>query len=550
MEDKLDKSSLDYLDKFFPSELLAGFEELRKHGTLTDVVLRVQDEEFHCHRTLLAVSSPYFRAMFTGGMLESSANNVTIHNIESNTMKTVLDYIYSGRVSITMNTSQQLLDAASLFQFPRLIEACASFLQGELQPSNCINVYHLAELYGCSTLAEVARNFTLRHFIDVTHYSEFLQLSVDQLRCFLQDDQLVYAGIDNLIRAIKTWIEYDETRSNYTKELLEMWKEPSQVLNEIQHSTNVNKLSNYEVMLLFGDYWEIPGKSLSKCPVKCYDPVRKVFYALESVPNTVAARDYMNAAAVDDAVVVGMRTGKFMVYYPSSGKWEMVAKYLVTPLFGNTIVAMGNNVYISGRDGHFFCYNMETKKLVSKADLLSPVRNCCMITLGGRVYVLGGNTSGDLYATGVDLVQCYNPVNDKWQLCSPLPEKCTNCAAVVLNGLIYVIGANCREHSESTNRVYRYNQTTDSWCRIADFTIPRQCFGAVVCNGKIYITGGVDVIGNQSQHEIPVQEVECYDPVTDEWSIVDTLSISIANHTCIALPWSKTNPELGLGSEE
>lgn len=54
-------SELHWEDAALPVELQRGMEQLRVNGELTDVTLRVQGQDFPCHRAILAAASHYFR---------------------------------------------------------------------------------------------------------------------------------------------------------------------------------------------------------------------------------------------------------------------------------------------------------------------------------------------------------------------------------------------------------------------------------------------------------------------------------------------------------
>ena len=54
-------------------------------------------EGIPCHKLVLAAVSPYFRAMFRSG--EAGASTVTIHGVDSHTLRTIVTYCYTGTLN-------------------------------------------------------------------------------------------------------------------------------------------------------------------------------------------------------------------------------------------------------------------------------------------------------------------------------------------------------------------------------------------------------------------------------------------------------------------
>ena len=82
-------------------EAFAVLNTMRDLSEHTDLVLRGDDEADHeaglpCHKLVLASMSPYFRAMFrTEG---SSCQDVRIHGVDADTLKTIVNYCYTGYI--------------------------------------------------------------------------------------------------------------------------------------------------------------------------------------------------------------------------------------------------------------------------------------------------------------------------------------------------------------------------------------------------------------------------------------------------------------------
>ncbi|KAE8740255.1 hypothetical protein FOCC_FOCC014239 [Frankliniella occidentalis] len=104
---------------------------MRAQNILTDVRLRAAGEEFPAHRLVLAVASPVFRSMFSGGYKEAQAEIIDIVDVASAPVfLALLDYVYCGSLG-ELNGSLEvvdLLELADRFLLENLKKMCVELL--------------------------------------------------------------------------------------------------------------------------------------------------------------------------------------------------------------------------------------------------------------------------------------------------------------------------------------------------------------------------------------------------------------------------------------
>lgn len=65
----------------YAKEALKMMFMMRSHNMLTDVILEVKHELFPAHKVVLSAASPYFKAMFTGGLKESEMSRIKLQGV-------------------------------------------------------------------------------------------------------------------------------------------------------------------------------------------------------------------------------------------------------------------------------------------------------------------------------------------------------------------------------------------------------------------------------------------------------------------------------------
>uniref|UniRef100_G3UPM3 Kelch like family member 6 n=1 Tax=Meleagris gallopavo TaxID=9103 RepID=G3UPM3_MELGA len=188
-----------------------GLENLRLENSLTDVILCVDSREFSCHRVVLAAASNYFRAMFCNDLREKYEEKIILKGVDAETMNILLDYTYTSKMLITKQNVQKVLEAASLFQFLRMVDACASFLTEALQPDNCVGILRLADAHSLHSLKQQVQNYIIQNFTQVLSYEEFLELPADVLCSTLKSDDLYVTEEAQVFETVMNWVRYKES---------------------------------------------------------------------------------------------------------------------------------------------------------------------------------------------------------------------------------------------------------------------------------------------------------------------------------------------------
>lgn len=116
-------------------------------------LFQADDQSFTAHRIVLAATIPYFKGMFTHNMVESKLPEIAIQGIDAvsvifyfrlffliyetesdrifyhRALEELLNFAYTGRVSIHISNVQSLMFGASFLELSSVKNACADFLK-------------------------------------------------------------------------------------------------------------------------------------------------------------------------------------------------------------------------------------------------------------------------------------------------------------------------------------------------------------------------------------------------------------------------------------
>lgn len=159
----------------------------------------------------------------------------------------------------------------------------------------------------------------------------------------------------------------------------------------------------------------------------------------------------------------------------------------------------------------------------TRGTLLEANSELAVAELNGRIYALGGYPSN---RQTKDTVQVYDPVEDRWELTTPLPIPLNHSMAASANGKLYMIGGQLTDAGAAnfSDRVFEYDPTGRQWRERARMPSARGGGSAAVWAGRIYVAGSRPPRG---------ADFAVYDPQADSWRALPDLPTQ-RNHSAAA----------------
>ena len=157
-----------------PSTASPGQLDFSEPWKLSDVVLVVEEQRFHVHRSTLAFWSPVFERMFTSDFKEKNSDEIPLPGKKASEIKELLQVMYPSLEEKVINSDNCyfLLDLAREYQIASITRKCEDFLVFAVKTRKENDV--LAMLI-------VGQNYELQTLINACVY-EARRLSLKQLK--------------------------------------------------------------------------------------------------------------------------------------------------------------------------------------------------------------------------------------------------------------------------------------------------------------------------------------------------------------------------------
>ncbi len=528
-------------------ELVERLGILRRNESFCDVKVIVTDKEFNAHKVVLAAASPFFLALLASDMRESNEQLIKIELEEATApvMEDVLQYVYTGNVSVTEESAHNLIATADYFLLPGLKTMASNFLKENTTIENCIFNYYFADKFQCVELREEARKIINSDFTAVMQTEDFLSLDMKQVMEWVSSDDVTVDAEEEVFKGIVKWVSYNRSeREDEFPSLLCQVRLVSIshdfLLNELVKeelvANNTELCSNFvleamRVMVSATDREIIqqPRKCLEThrdgifvCGGKrslCYFPHQNTWYQLSNMafyhdcnhaPAQCKGRVYIACSESDK-----LGESNLMEFYiPATNSWGAVQLADTVTFTCSTAVLKG---YLYATCNEFNLrrglYRYDPDKNYCEKLKAPPTtqRNTCIVSDEQYLYMIGG-------ASYARTTERFDPNANEWEQVAPINEARHTAFGAAMNGKVYIAGGQWKNKVISSCEVY--NPLTNEWHLMPSLKVPRMS-GSMVCHkGKLYVLGGFDYCVPRRGHKWSqkrVLSVEIFDCEKNEW---------------------------------
>uniref|UniRef100_A0A672ZF07 Kelch-like protein 4 n=1 Tax=Sphaeramia orbicularis TaxID=375764 RepID=A0A672ZF07_9TELE len=542
-------------------------ETYLQHKQLCDVLLIAGDHKIPAHRLVLSAVSDYFAAMFTSDVREAKQEEIKMEGVDPEALRSLVQFAYTGVLELKEETIESLLAAACLLQLSQVIQVCCNFLMKQLHPSNCLGIRSFADAQGCTDLLNVAHNYTMEHFLEVIQNQEFLLLPTAEIVKLLSSDDINVPDEETIFQALMMWVRHDVQHRQQDLGVLLAYIRlpllPPQLLADLENNKMFSDDLECQKLLMeamkyhllperrpmfqsprtkprkstVGALYAVGGMDATKgsTTIEKYD-LRTNTWVQVGVMN--GRRLQFGVAVIDNKLYVvggrdGLKTSNMVeCYNPLSKVWSTMPP-MSTHRHGLGIAVLEGPMYaVGGHDGWSYLNTVErwdpqARQWNYVASMSTPRSTMGVTALNGKLFAVGGRDGSSCLRS----MECFDPHTNKWSMCAPMAKRRGGVGVATYNNFLYAVGGHDAPASNHCSRlsdcVERYDPKTDTWTTVSSLSVPRDAVGVCLLGDRLYAVGGYD---GQSY----LSTVESYDAQNNEWTEEVPLNIGRAG-ACVVV---------------
>ncbi|XP_005037385.1 PREDICTED: kelch-like protein 34 [Ficedula albicollis] len=531
--------------------VLAQYQSLRSEGFLCDILLKVKENEFPAHKSLLACSSDYFRAMFKSYTQESKASVIHLQVVSPTGLQHILDFIYTSFLPLSFESLEDTLEAASYLQVTDAIGLCNQYMVNNLALENCCFSANVARKFYLPDALAATEKYIIKNIwklLDVD-LPGLLELNFRSLLAVIQSPDLPMVEECRLLNLVLLWLKQDKSRLDHASSLLEHIRYgliPVEELRKTYTQSEVSLSAGIKCLIIKAINYHT---SVFKQPV-----LQDKSTTLRNQKTRIIL---LGGGTASEGLVTDVVA--FDVY---NHKWRTLTQ-LQDRVQNHCVCVVGNFLYILGgeiQSGTLGDAKIgQTLLVTNKVHRYDPRFNtwtqitgmlekrcqfsCCV--LGKDIFAIGGRgEDGSLHSS----VEVYDISRDRWTKARELPCRIHGHASAVCKNTIYISGGKYSAPASTSNEVYSLSSLEGQWVKRAPMSIARFGHQMATIRGSIFTFLGL--------YE-PFSEIERYDPDQNQWTrlrplVYDRFSygLAVVEETALLIGGKKWQNSLEVSTQD
>uniref|UniRef100_A0A671XRC7 Gigaxonin n=1 Tax=Sparus aurata TaxID=8175 RepID=A0A671XRC7_SPAAU len=459
-----------------------------------DALLVVDGEELPVQKNILAAASPYIRTKlnYNPPKEDGSTYRIELQGVSMSIMKQILDYIFSGEITLSEDTIQDMVQASDLLLMTDLKFLCCQFLESCITAENCIGIRLFSLHYCLHHVHYIATEFLQTHFADVAVSEEFRELPPNRICEVLAMEKLNIGNEKHVLEAVVRWFAHDpEDRRVHMKEVMSaVWL----------HGLDIGYLREQAL-----------GEPLMREVIReyCQPVLTEGQLQGEALLAAFKPRGYSECIVVAGGEDRKNRRATAVtrcmcpLYDTNRQGWIELQPMSVARLGHGVVAAEGFLFVMGGRDEHNTVLD-SGEKYDPESNTWSPIPTMlqvgCYASMNKKIYAIGGGSYGKLF----DSVECFDPKTQQWTGLCPLKERRFGSVACGVGQELYVFGGVRSQENDNPDQRHMmtcksefYHDEMRRWMFLDDQNLCIQTsssfvYGAVPIGASIYVVGDLD----------------------------------------------------------
>lgn len=201
-----------------------------KPWKLSDVILLVEEEKFHVHRAVLALSSPVFEKVFSSEFQEKGKNEVTLPDKKASEVEELLLMLYPSvaEKQITEENCYFLVNLAHEYQIGAIVRRCEDFMVElvKTRPKDCVIAMIFAQKYELAKLKKAG--------IEPAYYLTLEELKNDKMYNQIEKKDLIDIMEGIMLRRGKELEEFKRQVQRNKNEILAINEHSNAALTRLE----------------------------------------------------------------------------------------------------------------------------------------------------------------------------------------------------------------------------------------------------------------------------------------------------------------------------